>query len=338
MRDSEGWRHSPVTVPGVDRIRRIVPDEGSHTTKLGSAWTLGVRTVRDSFDDRLPGLAAEVAFYILLSLPPLLLVGLGAVGYIGDLFGPETVAAVRLRIIDGAGAVLTPTTMTEVVHPAVNGLLEQGRADILSIGAVLALWSGSRALRVIVQAVTIAYDIEDRRSWWQHRLLGLGLTFAGIVTGAVLLPLLVVGPRAGEDLARRYGLAEVFDLVWRVLYYPAVIIIGLAVLTWVYHVVPPVRTIWRRDLPGAVLAFVVWLAASTALRVYALRFVEPDSPYSVFGTPLVMLLWIYVTAVALLVGAELNAEIEKMWPTAEGPYSEAEPDRPAGVGDRGTGT
>lgn len=144
--------------------------------------------------------------------------------------------------------------------------------------------------------------------------------------GAVLLPLLVVGPLAGEDLARRYGLAEVFDLIWQVLYYPVVIMLGLAVLTWVYHVVPPERTAWRRNLPGAVLAFVVWLTASTALRIYALQFVEPNSPYSVFGTPLVMLLWIYLTAVALLVGAELNAEIEKMWPSSEGPYAAVEAD------------
>lgn len=307
-----------------------MPDEGRGSTKLGSAWTLGVRTIRDSFDDRLPGLAAEMAFYILLSLPPLLLVGLGAVGYIGELFGPETVDTVRLRILKSAGAVLTPSTMRDVVGPAVDRLLEQGRADILSVGAVLALWSGSRALRVTVQAVTIAYDLEDRRSWWQHRLLSLGLTFAGILTGAVLLPLLVAGPRAGESLASRYGLAEVFDLVWRILYYPVVVLLGLAVLTWVYHVVPPVRTAWRRDFPGAILAFVVWLAASTALRIYALQFVETNSPYSAFGTPLVMLLWIYVSGVALLVGAELNAEIEKMWPTADGPYAEAEADLPNG--------
>lgn len=313
---------TPITVFTVDRLREIVPDPDAEKTGLGAAWTLAVRTVRDSLEDRLPGLAAEVAFYILLSLPPLLLVGLGAVGYIGELFGPDTVEEVRLRIIEVAASVLTPSTMEEVVRPAVDTLLEQGRADILSIGAVLALWSGSRALRVIVRAVTIAYDLEDRRSWWQHRLLGLGLTFAGILTAAILLPLLVVGPRAGAALADRYGLSAIFDLVWTFLYYPTVVVVGVALLTWVYHVVPPVRTAWRRDFPGAVLAFVVWLAASSGLRVYAQRFVEPDSPYGLFGTPLVLLLWIYLSAVALLVGAELNAEIEKMWPTPDGPYAE----------------
>lgn len=301
---------------------------------MGDLATLAHRTLRDSLEDRLPGLAAEVAFYLLLSLPPLLLVGLGAVGYTGELFGPETVEAIRLRIVEAASTVLTDSTIDEIVRPAVDTLLAKGRADILSIGAVLALWSGSRALRVIVQAVTIAYDLEDHRSWWQRRLLGLGLTFAGVLALAVLLPLLVVGPAAGEGLVARFGVSEALDVVWQVLYYPTVLAIGLTLLTWVYHIVPPVRTAWRRDLPGAILAFVVWLASSTALRLYAVGFVVPDSPYSFFGTPLVMLLWIYLSAAALLVGAEFNAEVEKMWPTAQGPYDvdlQAQVDREGGA-------
>lgn len=273
-----------------------------------------MRTVRDSLDDRLPGLAAEVSFYLLLSLPPLLLVGLGALGYVGDLFGPDAVADVQNAIIDAASGVLTPSTIDDVIRPAVEGLLARGRADILSIGAILALWSGSRALKVIVQAVTIAYDLEDRRTWWQHRLLGFGLTFAGILMLSVVLPLLIVGPEAGAALADEFGLGRVFDIVWRISYFPVVIALGLSLLAWVYHVVPPHSTRWRRDVPGAILAFLVWLVGSYGLRIYATNFIETDSAYSYFGTPLVLLLWIYVTAVALLVGAEFNAEIEKLFP------------------------
>ena len=296
--------------------------------------------MRDSLDDRVPGLAAEVAFYLLLSLPPLLLVGLGALGYIGDLFGPDVVETIRAGIVDAASAVLTASTVDDIVRPAVDNLLAEGRADVLSVGAILALWSGSRALKVIVQAVTIAYDLEDRRSWWQHRLLGMGLTTAGVLTVAVLLPLLVVGPEAGEALADRFGLARAFEILWQVLYFPFVLAFGLTLLAWVYHIVPPQRTPWRRDMPGAVLAFVIWLAGSFGLRVYATQFVESDSAYSYFGTPLVLLLWIYMTAMALLVGAELNAEIEKMWPTADSPYRSQNTSSPAaqGHGDQpGTG-
>ena len=302
---------------------------------IGDGATLAVRTVRDSLDDRLPGLAAEVAFYLLLSLPPLLLVGLAALGYIGDLLGPDVVETVRQGITEAASALLTTSTIDDIVRPAVDNLLGRGRADILSIGAILALWSGSRALKVIVQAVTIAYDLEDHRSWWQHRLLGMGLTTAGVLVLAVLLPLLVVGPEAGEALADRFGLASVFEILWQVLYFPFVLALGLALLTWVYHIVPPQRTAWRRDLPGAMLAFVIWLGGSFGLRVYASQFVQSDSAYTYLGTPLVMLLWIYMTATALLVGAELNAEIEKMWPTVDGPYRPQDTSSAVAQGDGG---
>jgi membrane protein len=284
--------------------------------RIRVAGTLGVRTVRDSLEDRLPGLAAEVSFYLLLSLPPLLLVGLGALSYSGDWFGPGTVSKVEQAILDAASGVLTQSTIDDIVRPAVDGLLARGRADVLSIGVILALWSGSRALKVIVQAITIAYDLEDRRTWWQHRMLGLGLAIAGVLVLAIVLPLLIVGPQAGSALADEFGLGRAFDLTWRVLYFPVVIALGLSLLAWVYHVVSPHTTRWRRDFPGAVLAFVIWLAGSFGLRVYATSFVESDSAYSYFGTPLVLLLWIYVTSVALLVGAEFNAEIEKMFPDA----------------------
>ncbi len=291
-----------------------VSQPGSWRRRIRTAGTLGVRTVHDSLEDRLPGLAAEVSFYLLLSLPPLLLVGLGTLSYSGDWFGPDTVSEVERAIIDAASGVLTQSTIDDVIQPAVESLLARGRADILSIGVILALWSGSRALKVIVQAITIAYDLEDRRTWWQHRLLGLGLTITGILMLAIVLPLLIVGPEAGSALADEFGLGRAFDVTWQILYFPVVIVLGLSLLAWVYHVVPPHSTRWRRDIPGAVLAFVVWLTGSYGLRVYATRFIESDSAYSYFGTPLVLMLWIYVTAVALLVGAEFNAEIEKMFP------------------------
>ncbi len=293
-----------------DRLRRRLVEHGP------SLRTLVVRTYRDSVADRLPGLAAEVSFFALLSLPPLLLVLLGTVGYVGDLFGPGVVDTLRDGIIDAADNVLTPATIEDIVEPAVTNLLTEGRADILSLGAVLAVWSASRAIRVFVRTVSVAYDLEDNRSWWQLRFLGVGLTIAGIIALTVLLPLLVLGPRFGVALAARSDAMETaVELVWQIAWYPVVIVLGLSLLAWVYHVVPPHRTQWRRDLPGAVLALAVWALGSLGLRTYAVVFVETDSAYSLFGAPLVLLLWVYVSAFALLLGAELNAEIEKLWPS-----------------------
>ncbi|MDH3606828.1 MAG: YihY/virulence factor BrkB family protein [Acidimicrobiia bacterium] len=284
------------------------------------AATLTEKTVRDSLSDRVPGLAAEVAFYLVLSLPPLLLVLLGILGYVGDIGGAETVADIKDQILDWADNIFSAATIQDTIEPAVDDLLEQGRADVLTLGGIIALWSGSRAVRVIVDAVTIAYDLEDHRTWKRKTLVGAALTVAGVLAVGVLLPLLVVGPRFGAALADNFGLESTFETVWAILYWPTVATMGMVLLTWVYHIAPPHVTAWRRDIPGAILAFVLWLLGSLGLRIYATTFLEGNSAYNLFTAPLAVLLWLYVTAIAVLVGAELNAEIEKMWPHPGGPF------------------
>ncbi len=277
----------------------------------GIVWTLARRTVRDALRDRLPGLAAEVAFYTVLALPPLSLVLLGSLGFVTGWLGEGAKDGVRDAIFDAANTFLSPSTVTDLVEPAVDGLLARGRLDVLTIGAVIALWSASRATRVIIDAITIAYDRQPARTWWQRRLVAFGLTAAGIIAVVVLLPLLVVGPEAGVGIADRVGFGRAFEVTWAVLYWPVVAGIGLVLLTWVYHLVEP-DSPWRWELPGAALALVIWAAGSFAVRLYATTFIEGDSAYGVFAAPLVVLLWVYVAASAVLLGAELNAEIDKL--------------------------
>lgn len=296
-------------------VERTVPPRGWQALPV-----LVRSTFRDSLGDRVPGLAAEVAFFLMLSLPPLLLVILGLLGYVADWVGPETVEDIKAIIIDALDNFLSQQAITDSVEPALDDLVEKGRADVLTIGAIVAIWSGSRAIRVIVDAVTFAYDLGDQRTWKRKTLVGLGLTLALILSAVVLLPLLVVGPQFGSAVADRFGLAGAFETLWAVLYWPVVAVTGVVLLTWVYHIAPPWLTAWRRDLPGAVVALLVWLAGSFGLRFYATNFIESSSAFSVFTTPLVILLWLYVTALAVLVGAELNAEIEKLWPQPGGPY------------------
>jgi membrane protein len=274
--------------------------------------TLATNTVRDSIRDRVPGLAAEVAFYVVLSLPPLLLVVFGSLGFIADWLGAGFVADIREAVVEGAATFLSESTVTDFVAPAVDGLLEQGRLDILTIGAIVALWSASRATRVIFDAITIAYDRELRRTWWQRRLVAVGLTAAGIVSMIVLLPLLVAGPRTAAGVADDLGFGRLVETVIGIVYWPTVAVIGLVVLTWIYHLVEP-ETPWRWELPGAVLALTTWVAGSYALRLYATGFFATESAYRLVAAPLAVLLWVYVTAVAVLIGAELNGEVDKIF-------------------------
>ncbi len=289
---------------------------GRAASRTRTLWavsrTLVVRTVRDAADDRIIGLAAEVAFFGVLSLPPLALVVLGSLGYVADLFGPDVSADLRTAIIDAAATFLSSSTVTDLIVPAVDGLLARGRLDLLTIGVVVAVWSASRAVRVVIDAITVAYDRDPARTWWQRRLVALGVTVGGVVSIIVLLPLLVVGPQAGAGLVDSLGWGSAVGTMTRIFYWPVVALTGLVILTWVYHLVEP-ETPWRWELPGSILALLIWVTGSFGLRVYTGTFIEGDaSAYLSVAAPLVVLLWVYVTAFAVLLGAELNAEVDKI--------------------------
>lgn len=278
-------------------------------------WTLTVRTIKDADRDRVLGLSAEVAFFALFSLPPTLLALFGAAGYIGDSLGPGVTDHMVQRVVMAAGTVLTERTVYRIVEPTMRSLVSEGRADVISIGAVFALWSASRSAHVLLDALSIAYDLKKRRPLWKRRLIAILFTVVGIVTAGVVLPLLVAGPRLGATLATPLGLADTFALAWHIAYWPMMALICVFVLTVIYHFAIPYKTPFRRDVPGAVLALVMWLFTAVGLRAYASWAIETSPLYGSLAAPMVLLLWLYFIALAVLMGAELNSEIEKMWPT-----------------------
>lgn len=275
------------------------------------SWRLIRRTGQETVEDRVPGLAAEVALFTLISLPALLLVVLGSLGYVAEELGPEGSAELQRIVFDLPRSFLTDRTYASYADLAA-GVLEQGRADVISFGALLSLWTGSRAVNRYLETITIAYDLEPRVAW-KRRLIALGLTMGGLLAAIVVLPLLVLGPRLLEAVGPDNAAQATLNAVG-VLYWPAFGLVVVAALATGYHIGVPWRTPWRRDLPGAVLAMTLWLLASAALRQYIAVSVGDDAVYSQLGTPIAVVLWLYVTAFAVLLGAELNAEIERMWP------------------------
>lgn len=298
----------------------------------GAAVALVTRTARGAQKDRVVGLGAEVAFFALLSLPPALLAILGGIGYVANALGPQMAARIRDQILLVSGTVLTPQTVENLVAPTVNELLQEGRADVVSFGVVVALWSASRATKVLMEAVSIAYNEPALAHGIRRRLIALVVTLIGMVVAAVVVPLLVAGPRLGEAITEPLGIDELLASVWRVLYWPVIGIFAVLLVASLYHVSPPRgKTTWGRELPGALLAVVVWLAGGVALRIYALWTIQGDTVYGPLTAPIVVLLWLFVTAVALLLGAELNAEIEGLWPSPPGGADQT-PARPPAAG------
>jgi membrane protein len=276
------------------------------------------RTFSKAWADRVWGLSAEAAFWQLLSLPPLLLALLGSLGYLGDLFGPDTVESVHEQLLSASRRVLAPSVVDNVVSPTIKDVLEHGRADVISIGFLISLWAGSSAMATFVNTITIAYDMRDMRGAVRSRLIALWLYIVSILISIFLLPMLVLGPAKIVSLFPKDDRGDVSSLIHNI-YWPAICVILLLALTSLYHLSVPQRLRWRRGLPGAVFAGGVFLLGSYLLRVY-IDFVSYRAySYGTLASPIAALLFLFVLALAILLGAEFNAAFEKLWPSEPAP-------------------
>lgn len=274
-------------------------------------WLLLKDTVDSCMEYRVTGLAAEAAFFVLLSLPPLLLSLVGAIGYVDEIIGTDTIDNIRGNILTAAATVLSDKGVDQLMRPLVDDVFGGGRPDVISIGFVIALWSGSRALNVFVDTITIMYGLEGRRGIVRTRLLALLLYIVALVIGAVVMPLMVVGPDAVVSFL------PWSEAVIRILYWPVVSVLSIAFLTTLYHVSVPVRSPWYEDMPGAAVALLMWVLGSFVLRIYLTHTVEGPTIYGSLAAPVAVLLWIFVSAFAVLVGAAVNAAIDRVWPSIE---------------------
>ncbi|MFF6960957.1 MULTISPECIES: YhjD/YihY/BrkB family envelope integrity protein [unclassified Streptomyces] len=280
-----------------------------NVSKRKVAWLLLKDTVNSCMEYRVTGLAAEAAFFVLLSLPPLLLGLVGALGYVDTVIGLDTIDHIRHNILTASSTVLSDKGVNQLVKPLVDDVFHGRRPDLISLGFLIALWSGSRAVNVFVDTITIMYGLEGRRGIVKTRLMSLVLYVVALILGAAVLPLVVAGPDAVVDVLPG-GEGAV-----AVLYWPAVLLATIAFLTTLYHVSVPVRSAWYEDVPGALIALLMWVVGSFVLRIYLTHTVEGPTIYGSLAAPVAVLLWIGVSAFAVLVGAAVNAAVDRVWPS-----------------------
>lgn len=278
---------------------------------LESLARLTVETIRICLRYRVTGLASEAGFFALLSLPPLVLGLFGGVGYVGRWLGEDTVQQVRLAIADYAARFLTDDIISRTLSPTVDDVFQDGRFDLISVGFVLSLWSGSRALNVLVDTVSIMYGQSGLRGIVPTRALSFSLYVVALLVGVVTIPLVLIGPTL---------LGEVLPDAWDVLtflYWPVVSLLVIAAFTSLYHVSTPLRSPWTRDIPGAVLTLLIWVMASFAVRGSIAASLGGSSIYGPLSAPIVLLIWLYMLAIAVLIGAALNAALRNLWPSGD---------------------
>jgi membrane protein len=271
-------------------------------------WPVTKATLAQSWGDRIFGLAAEAGFWALLSMTPLLLVLVGAVGYLTPLFGSHIEVEVEEKILQGAGHFLAPTAVNNVLKPVLTDVLEHGHGGIISISFVLALYAGSTAMNTYVNTISIAYGMRHIRGAVRARLVAFVLYLGALLAGAIALPLLVTAPSWIVDVVR-HPVWDVVRPIVDIAYWPVIVVVCTGVLATLYHVATPVRAKWRRELPGAIAGMLIWLASSFGLRAYLAYAIGHSPTYGALSAPVAALLFLYFTALAVLLGAELNAQI-----------------------------
>jgi len=293
--DAPTW---PVLLAGLRQPKRFFGDLYQRITK-----------------DRIFTVAAAMAYYFFFALFPLLLFAVALVTLVPLAGLQDWIVGVTLRYL--------PEEARALVDRTLRAVLGEERGGLVSVGAALALWGGSAAFTTIIDGLNIAYRVEESRPWWRVQLLALVLT-AGL--SLFMIPAFVLGV-FGRQLAERATatLGPSATLLVLVLRWVVVLGLVLCVVGAIYYYAPDVEQRWRWVTPGSVLFVLSFAAASAAFSAYVTHFGSYDKTYGTLGAVIILLLWMYLLALLLLLGGELNALLEHRSPAGKQPGDHDQP-------------
>lgn len=262
-----------------------------------------VRTVKEFLDDEMSTYASALAYQMLFSLFPFLLFLIALIGF---LHLPDFFSWLRMQ----SSLVLPPQALDQV-NPVIDQL-QQSKGGLLSVGIVIALWTASAGVRLMMSAMNAAYDVVEARPVWKRIPLSVIYTVGIAIMLLAAAGLMVTGPQVMSWLASQIGMEEFIVTLWTILRWPLIIILMMVAVAVIYYVMPDVKQEFRFITPGSVLAVVVWIIASLGFGYYVKTFADYNAMYGSIGAIIVLLLYFYISAAVLLLGAEMNAVIEHM--------------------------
>jgi membrane protein len=272
--------------------------------KLGglSVKELGRRVIHEIQEDDCLGRAAQLAYYFLFALFPFFLVLTTLLGYL-------PVPNLMDRLMEMLAGILAGDAL-KLVQDNVREVVTSQRGGLLSFGILAALWTSSSAITAIVDGLNRAYDVEEGRPYWKVRLIAIFLTVGISLFIIFSLILLTFGPQIGGWIADQVGLGRVFQIAWNLLRWPVIVGLIILAMALVYYVAPDVEQRWQWITPGSLVAVIGWLLASLGFSFYVNNFGSYNATYGSIGAVIVLLTWMYVSGFFVLVGGEINAEIE----------------------------
>jgi membrane protein len=264
---------------------------------LGDAMVVAYQT-------RSTGLAAEASFWAVFALPWLIMGLVAGISRFQGLLGIDAVGQLRTQVLDLADNVLTPEAIDDLLTPLLDSVFGQGQTTLGVLGVLVAIWAGSRVVDALVNAMTIVYQRDGLRSFIQSKLLSVGVYVAGLLVLIVAIPLILAGP---TFLARVVPGVE--GLATSVFLTVAQISVVLLLVVSLYHWAVPHRTAWAADIPGALIAMALWVTFSWLLRWYFAWIFRAGSVYGAIAAPVAVMYWVYVTVLALMLGAAFNGAL-----------------------------
>jgi membrane protein len=275
--------------------------------KVPMGWTdLLKRTGKEALADNILDLGAQQAYYFFFALFPALLTLISIASFF-------PVANLMDSIVTTLGRFAPPDVLT-IIQDQISKLSESDNGGILTFGFLLTLWSSSAATVSIITTLNAAYDITEGRPWWKVRLTAVALTIGISLFILASISLVLAGPALAEHLAGRLHLGTVFTWTWWVLQWPVVLALVSTAIGLMYYFAPDAEQEWVWITPGSVLATVLWMLISLAFKTYIAFAGTYNETYGALGGVIVLLTWFYLTSLAILFGAELNAEIEHASP------------------------
>jgi membrane protein len=290
-----------------------------------SSKKLAKRVWNEIQQDDVFGRAAQLSYYFLLALFPLLIFLTSVIGLV---IGTEN--SIRQNLFSYLSRVMPPAAF-QLIESTMQEVTASSSGSKISFGILAALWAASNGMGAITEALNAAYDVKESRPWWKQRLTAIGLTIALsvlIITGLVLV---VSGGRIADTLAANYALGSVFVLTWKILQWPIVLAAMLLAFAMIYYFAPDVRDQkWVWITPGSVLGVGLWLLVSFGFRLYLHYFNSYSKTYGSLGAVIILMLWLFFTGTAVLIGGEVNAEIEHAAAEAGAPDAKAEGEKQVG--------
>ena len=280
--------------------------------KVHLSWReILTRTVKESLADNLFGMSAQLAYYFFFALFPALLLLIAMASYLPE----QTLID---QVFKSMGGFAPPAALT-IITEQIRKITDAKPGGLLTFGVATAVWSCSSAMSAIIGTLNAAYDIDEGRPWWKVQLTAIALTIGVALFIIISFALVIIGPTLATKVAVWMHLGPVFEWTWKILQWPVVFALACTGIALVYYYAPDAEQDWVWLTPGSIFATTLWLIASLGFKYYVVNITDYAATYGAIGSVMVLMLWFYISGSVILLGAEMNAEIEHASPYGKEP-------------------